>query len=135
MGLACICNTEGLVSCETRLEARSENAIRKCDSNRCDSQVLSTSAIQKCDQEVRLTSVIDKYDSKVRSTVATHKRDQQLRLTSAINSCDSQVRSIESWIQKFLSLQVCKFGSLKKLESLQVRKFALKKHKKSKKLF
>ena len=83
-----------------------ENAIGKCDSNRCDSQV--------------------------RLTGATHKCDQQVRLTSAINRCDSQAQSLN---RESKSLQVCKFASLKRLESSKVRKFALKKHKKSKKLF
>ena len=71
----------------------------------------------------------------------THKCNQQARLTSAINRYDSQVRSTGA-TQKFdrlnresESLQVCKFASLNKLASSQVRKFALKKHKKSKNLF
>ena len=68
MGLARVRKPEGLVSCEARSKARSENAIRKCDSNRRDSQVRSsrhdsqmqsTGATQKCDQQVRLTSAID----------------------------------------------------------------------------
>ena len=115
MGLARVRKPEGLVS----REARSENAIRKCNSNRRDSQVRSTSAIQK-----------------MRSTGATHKYDQQVRLTSAINRCDSQMRSTGATHKcnrlnrESKSLQVCKFASLKKLESSQVRKFALKKHKK-----
>ena len=75
MGLARIRKPEGLVSSEARSKARSENAIQKCDSNRRDSQ---------CDQQVRLTSAIDRCDSQVRSTGATHKCDRQVRLTSAI---------------------------------------------------
>ena len=67
MGLARIHKPEGLVSREARMKARSENAIRKCNSNRCDSQVRSTGATQKCDQQVRLTSAIDRCDSQVRS--------------------------------------------------------------------
>ena len=109
MGLAHVRKPEGLVS----REARSENAIRKCDSNRHDSQVRSTSAIQKCDQQMRLTSAINRCDSQVRSTGATHK-------------CDRLNRESKS-------LQVCKFASLKKLESSQVRKFALKNTKNPKK--
>ena len=85
MGLARVRKPEGLVSREARSKAQLENAIRKCDSNRRDSQVRSTSAIQKCDQQVRLTSAIDRCDSQVRSTGATHKCDQQVRLTSAID--------------------------------------------------
>ena len=79
MGLARIRKPEGLVSCEARLEAQLENAIRKCDSNRRDSQVRSN----RC-------------DSQIQSTGATHKCDQQVRLTSAIDRCDSKVQSIES---------------------------------------
>ena len=90
----------------------------------------STDATQKRDSKVRSRGVTQKRDSKVRSRGATHKRDRQVRLTSVIDRCDSQVRSIESRIQKFASLQVCKFASLKKLESSQVRKFALIKNKK-----
>ena len=63
MGLERVRKPEELVS----REARSENAIRKCDSNRRDLQVRSTTAIQKCDQEVRLTSAINRYDSQVQS--------------------------------------------------------------------
>ena len=81
MGLARVRKPEGLVL----HEARSENAIRKCDSNRRDSQVRSTGATHKCDQQVRLTSAINRCDSQVRSTGATHKCDQQVRLTSAID--------------------------------------------------
>ena len=43
-----------------------------------------------------------------------------MRSTGATHKCDRLNR-------EFKSLQVCKFASLKKLESLQVRKFALKK--------
>ena len=64
MGLARVRKPEGLVS----REARSENAIRKCDSNRRDSQVRSK-----------------RHDSQMRLTGATHKYDQQVRLTSAID--------------------------------------------------
>ena len=92
MGLARIRKPEGLVSREARSKARSVNSIRKCESNRRDSQVRSTSAIQKCDQQVRLTSAIDRGDSQVRSTGATHK-------------CDRLNRESKS-------LQVCKFASL-----------------------
>ena len=81
----------------------------------------SKNTIRKCDSNW--------HNSQVQSTGVTHKCDQQVRLTSAINRCDSQVRSIESRVQ---SLQVCK---LAKLESSGVQKFALKTHKKSKKLF
>ena len=84
MGLARVRKPEGLVSREARSEARPENAIRKCDSNRRDSQVRSTSTIQ---------NTINRCDSQVRSTGATHKCDRQVRLTSAIDRCDSQVRS------------------------------------------
>ena len=115
MGLARIRKPEGLVLREARSKARSENAIRKCDSNRHDSQVRSTSAIQnainRCDSQVRSSSAIDRCDSQVRSTGATHK-------------CDRLNRESKS-------LQVCKFASLKRLESSQVRKFALRKHKKN----
>ena len=96
MGLARVRKPEGLVSREARSKARSENAIRKRDSNRCDSQVRSTGATHKCDRQVRPTSAIDRCDSQVRSTGVTHKCDQQVRLTSAIDRCDSQVRLIES---------------------------------------
>ena len=74
MGLVRIRKPEGLVSREARLE----NAIQKCNSNRRDSQVRSTSAIQKCDQQMRLTSAIDRCDSQVRSTGATYKCDRQV---------------------------------------------------------
>ena len=67
MGLARIRKPEGLVSREARSKAQSENTIRKCDSNRRDSQVRSTGAIQKCDQQVRLTGTINRCDSQVRS--------------------------------------------------------------------
>ena len=107
MGLARIRKPEGLVLREVRSKARSENTIRKCDSNRHDSQMRSTGATHKCDQQMRLTSAINRCDSQVRSTGATHK-------------CDRLNRESKS-------LQVCKFASLKKLESSQVRKFALKK--------
>ena len=147
MGLARVRKPEGLVSREARSIARSENAIRKCDSNRHDSQVRSTSAIQKCDQEVRLRSTIQKCDqevrltsainrceSQMRSTGATHKCDQQVRLTSAIDRCDSQVRSTgathkcDRLNRESKKFEVCKFASLKRLESSQVHKFALKKN-------
>ena len=36
-----------------------KNAIRKCDSNRHDSQVRSTGATHKYDQQVQLTSAIN----------------------------------------------------------------------------
>ena len=111
MGLARVRKPEGLVSREARSKARSENAIRKCDSNRRDSQVRSGGATHKHDQQVRLTSAINRCDSQVRSTGATHKCDRLNR---------------ES--KKF---EVCKFASLKKLESSQVRKFALKKNTKN----
>ena len=81
MGLARVRKPDGLVS----REARSENVIRKCDSDRRDSQVRSTSAIQKCNQQMRLTSAIDRCDSQVRSTGATHKSDRQVRLTSPLD--------------------------------------------------
>ena len=54
----------------------------------------------RCDQQVRLTSMINMRDSQVRSTGATHKCDRL---------------SHES--------EVCKFA---KFESLRVQKFALK---------
>ena len=107
MGLARVRKPEGLVS----REARSENAIQKRDSNRRDSQVRSTSAIQKCDQQMRLTSAIDRCDSQVRSTGATHK-------------CDRLNRESKS-------LQVCKFEKARKFASSQV--CAQKKHKKNQK--
>ena len=76
MGLARVHMPQGLVLREARSKTRLENAIRKCDSNRRDSQVRSTSATQKCDQQVRLTSAIDRCDSHVRSTGANHKCDR-----------------------------------------------------------
>ena len=42
MGLARVRKPEGLVSREVRSKVRSESAIRKCDSNRRDSQVRLT---------------------------------------------------------------------------------------------
>ena len=76
MGLARVRKPEGLVSREARSQVRSENAIRKCDSNRRDSQVRSTGATHKCDKQVRLTSAINRCDSQVQSTGATHKCDR-----------------------------------------------------------
>ena len=99
MGLARVCKPEGLVSCEARSKARSENAIRKSDSNRRDSQMRSTGATHKCDRQVRLTSAIDRCDSQVRSTGATHK-------------CDRLNRESKS-------LQVCKFEKAQKFASLR----------------
>ena len=86
------------------------------------SKARSEYAIRKCDSNRR--------DSQVRSTSAIHKCDQQARLTSVINRCDSN--KCDRLNRESESLQVCKF---EKLESSQVHKFALKKHKKSKKLF
>ena len=97
MGLACVCKPEGLVS----HEARSKNEIRKCDSNRCDSQVRSTGTTHKCDQEVRLPSAINRCDSQVRSTGATHKCDRlnrEFRKFASLQVCKAQ---------KFASPQVC----------------------------
>ena len=139
MGLAHVRKPEGLVSREARSKARSENAIRKCDSNRRDSQVRSTSAIhkcdqevrlrrviQKCDQEVRLRRAIQKCDQEVRLRSAIQKCDQEVRLTSAIDRCDSQVRStgathkcdrLNCESKKF---EVCKFEKARKFASSQV---------------
>ena len=75
MGLVRARKPEGLVSREAQPKTRSENVIRKCDSNRRDSQMRSTGATHKCDQQMRLTSAI-----------------KQMRLTSAIDRCDSQVQ-------------------------------------------
>ena len=99
MGLACIRKPEGLVSRNVRSKARLESAIQ-------------IGATQKCDQQVRLKSAINRCDSKVRSTGVTQKCDQL--------NCESE------------SSQVCKFA---KLESSQVCKLVLKKHKRSNKLF
>ena len=101
MGLVRVHKPEGLVSHEAQ-KTRFESAI-------------DPGMTHKCDQEVRLTSAINRCDSQVRSTGVTHK-------------CDRLIREF----RKFESLQVCKFA---KLKSSQVRKFALKKHKKSKRLF
>ena len=88
MGLVHIHKPEGLVSRKAQSKMRSktrfECAIRMCDSNRCDSQVQSTGATHKCDQQVQLTNAINRCDSQARSTGVTHKCDQQVRLTSAI---------------------------------------------------
>ena len=106
MGLARVRKPEGLVSREVRSKARSESAIRKCDSNRHDSQVRSS-----------------RHDSQVRSTGVTHKYDQRVRLTSAINRYDSQVRltgATHKYIQlnrESESLQVCKFEKARKFAS------------------
>ena len=86
---------EGLVS----RKAQSENAIRKCDSNRPDSQVRSS----RC-------------DSQMRSTCVTHKCNQQVRLTSAINRCNSQVRLTGATHK----CEVCKFENARKFTSSQV---------------
>ena len=67
MGLARVRKPEGLVLREAQSKARLESAIRKCDSNRRDSQVRSTGATHKCDQQMQLTSAIDRCDSQVRS--------------------------------------------------------------------
>ena len=85
MGLARVRKPEGLVSREVQSKAQLESVIQKCDSNRHNSQVRSTGATHKCDQQVRLTSVINRCDSQVRSTGATHKCDRQVRLTSVID--------------------------------------------------
>ena len=132
MGLAHVRKPEGLVSREAQSKARSENAIRKCDSSRRDSQVRSTSAIQnainRCDSEARFKSAIKRCDSEARFKSAIKRCDSQVRSTGATHKCDRLNRESKN-------LQVCKFASLKKLESSQVCKFAHKKHKKSKKLF
>ena len=94
MGLAHVCKPKGLVS----REAQSENAIRKCDSNRRDSQVRSTGATHKYDQQVRLTSVINRCDSQVRSTGVTHKCDRLNRESESLQVCKAR---------KFTSSQVC----------------------------
>ena len=83
MGLACIRKPEGLV-----LHEGFQSVIQK----RRDSQVRSTGTTHKCDQQVRLTSVINRCDLQVRSTGATHK-------------CDRLNHESES-------LQVCRFASL-----------------------
>ena len=62
MGIACVRKPEGLVLHEVQSKARSENAIRKCDSNRRNSQMRSTGATHKCDQQVRLTGATHKCD-------------------------------------------------------------------------
>ena len=99
MGLARVHKPEGLVSRFAQSKARFESAIQ-------------IGATQKCDQQERLTSAINRCGSQVRSTGATHK-------------CDRLNREF----RKFESLQVCKVCKFAKLESSQVRKFALKKHK------
>ena len=56
----------------------------------------------------------------------THKCDQQVRLTSVINRCDSQVRSTgatqkcDRLNRESESLQVCKFEKARKFASSQV---------------
>ena len=97
MGLACVRKPEVLVL----REARSENAIRKCDSNRHDSQMRSTDATHKCDQQMRLTSVIDRCDSQVRSTGATHKYDRLNRESKSLQVCKFEK---SSKVRKFTSL-------------------------------
>ena len=100
MGLACIRKPEGLVLREARSKARSENAIRKCNSNRHDSQIRSTDATHKCDQQMRLTSAIDRCDSQVRSTGATHKCDRLNREAKSLQVCkfekSSKIRQFKS---------------------------------------
>ena len=59
MGLAHVRKPEGLVLHKARSKTQYKNVIRKSDSNMRDSQVRSTGATHKCDQQVRLTSVID----------------------------------------------------------------------------
>ena len=109
MGLVRVCKPEGK---HDRKRDR-KNAIRKCDSNRRDSQVRSTGTTHKCDQQVRLTSAINRCDSQVRSTGATHK-------------CDGLNRESES-------SQVCKFASLKKARKFASPQVCAQKTQKSKK--
>ena len=104
MGLAHVHKPEGLVSREVRSKARSENTIRKCDSNRRDSQMQSTGATHKCDQQMRLTSAIDRCVSQVRLTGATHKCDQLNRESKSLQVC--KFASLKK-ARKFASLQVC----------------------------
>ena len=117
MGLARVRKPEGLVSREARLKARSENAIRKCDSSRRDSQVRSTSAIQnainRCDSEARFKSAIKRCDSGARFKSAIKRCDSQTRSTGATHKCDRLNR-------EFKSLQVCKFEKARKFASSQV---------------
>ena len=74
--------------------------------------------------------VLREVRSKMRSKNAIQKcnsnrRDSQVQSTGATHKCDQLNHESES-------LQVCKFAQL---ESSQVRKFALKKHKRSKNSF
>ena len=110
MGLARVRKPEGLVSREAQLKAQSENAIRKCDSNRRDSQMRSTGATHKCDQQMRLTSAINRCDSQVRSTGATHKCDRLHRESKSLQVCKFEKA------RKFTSSQVC---TQKKTQNIQ----------------
>ena len=65
MGLVHVRKPEGLVSIEEQLKMRFENMIRKCNSNRHDSQVRSTGMTHKCDQQVQLTSAINRCELQV----------------------------------------------------------------------
>ena len=92
MGLVRVRKPEGLVSREVRSKARLENVIQISIQIGMAHKCNQIGATHKCNQQVRLTSAIDRCDSQVRSTGATHKCDRQVRLTSAIDRCDSQVR-------------------------------------------
>ena len=103
MGLAKVRKPEGLVSCEEQSKVRSDVRFES---------TIQIGVTHKCDQQVQLTSAINRCDSQVRSTGTTHK-------------CDRLNRESES-------LQVCKFEKARKFESPQV---CAKKTQKIQKLF
>ena len=58
---------------------------RKRDRKTRFESAIQIGTTHKCDQQVRLTSAINRCNSQVRSTGATHKCNQQVRLTSVID--------------------------------------------------
>ena len=112
MGLMHVRKPEGLVLHEAQSKMQSTNAIRKCNSNRHDSQVQSTGATHKCDQQVQLTSAINWCNSQVRSTGTTHKCDRLNRESESLQVCKFEK---SSKVLKFASLHSKNTKNPKKL--------------------
>ena len=81
MGLGRGRKPEGLVCAKRDRKTQFESVIQIGATHKCN----QIGTAHKCDQQVRLTSAINRCDSQVRSTGVTHKCDRQVRLTSAID--------------------------------------------------
>ena len=71
--------------------------------------------------------MINRCDSQVQSTGATHKCDQQVQLTSVIkNAIESRVRSLQVCkVQKFTSSKVCTKNTKKTKKLFRMNQYSL----------